>query len=342
MSLTKINSIVFPDSTITETLTVINTTHRRLATVICKDSGFLGVVSDGDIRRALLAGKSMECTIDEIYNKNSFFVSESQSNSEIINILLSNSISHIPLVNDKNRYVKMLSIYELLKKKRDNTVVIMAGGLGSRLKPITDSTPKPMIEIDGKPLLEIILKKFIESGFVKFVFCINYKADMIINHFSDGSQFGVSIEYTHEKKRMGTAGALLLAKDKVSENFLVINGDVLTNFNFNNLVKFQADSNSDCVICTKSHDVPVPYGVVQSQGSDFIGILEKPVYSYNISAGVYMMNRRILKYIPADRFYDMPELIESIKNKYKVSTFPISEYWADIGTMKDLLTARSS
>ena len=190
------------------------------------------------------------------------------------------------------------------------------------------------------PLLEIILKKFIESGFVKFVICVNYKAEMIIDHFSDGSDYGVSIEYTHEKKRMGTAGALLLAKDKVSEDFLVINGDVVTNCDFNYLIKFQSDSASDFVLCTKNHEMTVPYGVVQSNGSDFVGIEEKPVYSYSVSAGVYMMKREMLGYIPPDSFFDMPMLIERIKDKHKVSTFPINEYWADIGTMKDLLAAR--
>ena len=122
----------------------------------------------------------------------------------------------------------------------------------------------------------------------------------------------------------------------------MINGDVVTNCDFNSLAKFQDESRSDFVLCTKSHEVTVPYGVVQSQGSDFIGVQEKPVYSYSIAAGVYMMNRKILTHIPPDCFYDMPMLIENIKNKYKVSTFPINEYWADIGTMNDLLTARNS
>ena len=141
---------------------------------------------------------------------------------------------------------------------------------------------------------------------------------------------------------MGTAGALLLAQDKVTEEFLVINGDVVTNFDFNNLVKFQKESNSDFVLCTKNHEVTIPYGVVQSQGSSFIGVQEKPVYSYSISAGVYIMDRKMLNYIPPDCFYDMPMLMETIKDKHKVSTFAISDYWADIGTMKDLFSVRNT
>ena len=194
MSIKKIKSIVFPESSIREVLTVIDTTHRRLATVIGKDGIFLGVVSDGDIRRALLNGVSMEGRISEIYNKRSITASENQSHKEIIDILLSNSISHIPLLSDKKHYIKMLSIYELLQEKHKNTVVIMAGGLGSRLSPITDSIPKPMVEIDGEPILEIILKKFIEHGFVNFIFCTNYKADKIINNSKSNLHCRVNFE----------------------------------------------------------------------------------------------------------------------------------------------------
>ena len=343
MSLRKIESTIHPMSTIKKALEVIEATHRRLACVIGDDQKFLGVISDGDIRRSILEGKSLEEPIINLYNRESVVANTKQSDKEIVNVLISNSISHVPIVDGNNFYIKMLSIYELLQeKKRKNSVLIMAGGLGTRLRPLTNTLPKPMLEVNGEPLLEIIIKKFIEQGFVDFIISTNYKSEKITDYFGDGSGFGVSIVYTKEEKRMGTAGPLLLASDKLSDKFIVINGDIVTNIDFKKLADFHNEKKADFTVCTRKYEVKIPYGVVKIDNNKFKGVTEKPSYSYDINTGIYMMNRSVLNYIPIDEFYDMPELIENLKNQKKnIFVFSIREYWSDIGTMNDLLKARS-
>jgi NDP-sugar pyrophosphorylase family protein len=214
----------------------------------------------------------------------------------------------------------------------------MVGGLGTRLRPLTDKTPKPMLPVGGKPILQTIVEKFASYGFVNIVMCIGYKSHIIQEFFEDGSRFGVNIEYIVEEKRMGTAGALSLLSEeqKSKEPFFVMNGDLLTNVNFESMLEFHLEQEAKATMCVREYDFQVPYGVVNIENGEIQSIEEKPVHSFFVSAGIYLLDASILEMIPKDTFYDMPTLFEEmIKQESKTVSFPIREYWLDIGRMDE-------
>jgi NDP-sugar pyrophosphorylase family protein len=218
----------------------------------------------------------------------------------------------------------------------------MVGGLGTRLRPLTQDTPKPMLPVGGKPILQTIVEKFASYGFVNIVMCVNYKSEIIQNHFGDGSRFGVTIEYIFENERMGTAGALSLLSQRPEEPFFVMNGDLLTNVNFEHLLEFHEHHNAVATMCVREYDFQVPYGVVNIQEGKIITIEEKPVHKFFVSAGIYMLEPKSIEHIPSNTFYDMPTLFEKlIAMNENALSFPLREYWLDIGRMEEYEKANS-
>jgi NDP-sugar pyrophosphorylase family protein len=212
----------------------------------------------------------------------------------------------------------------------------MAGGLGQRLQPLTENCPKPLLKVGGKALLETTLENFCEEGFKYFYFSVNYRAQMIMDYFGDGSRWGVSIKYLHEKKRLGTAGALSLLPIKPLEPVLIMNGDILTKINTAKLLKFHLENRSAATICVKEQRNQIPYGVVDFEKNQLRNIDEKPVQHFFINAGIYVISPEVLDYVPEDTFFDITDLIKAImKDKKEITVFPIREYWIDIGRLDD-------
>jgi NDP-sugar pyrophosphorylase family protein len=212
----------------------------------------------------------------------------------------------------------------------------MVGGLGSRLWPLTENTPKPMLKVGDKPIVQTIIERFCEYGFVNIVMCVNYKSHIIQDYFGDGSEFGVNIEYIFEEERMGTAGALSLLRSIPEGPFFVMNGDLLTNVNFEHLLTYHTESEAYATMCVREYDFQVPYGVVNIEGHNILSIEEKPVHRFFVSAGIYMLSPEAIRHIPENKFYDMPTLFEKlIEYKEKVVSFPIREYWLDIGRIEE-------
>jgi NDP-sugar pyrophosphorylase family protein len=213
----------------------------------------------------------------------------------------------------------------------------MAGGLGTRLRPLTETLPKPMLRVGGRPMLEIILDNFVSQGFKNFFISINYLGHIIQEHFGDGSKFGVSITYLSESKRLGTAGALSLLPEGITENIVVTNGDVLTRLNLRALLDFHNALHSSATICVREFSTQVPYGVVEVADQVVQKIEEKPNVQRLVNAGIYVLNPKLLSQIPKDTYIDMPDLLNSMLKKDQViGAFPIREYWADIGRVTDL------
>jgi NDP-sugar pyrophosphorylase family protein len=218
----------------------------------------------------------------------------------------------------------------------------MAGGLGTRLRPLTDDIPKPLLKVGNKPILETIIRNFAEHGFVNITISLNYKGDMIKDYFGDGSDFGVNIDYVEENKRLGTAGALSLLKENPHEPFFVMNGDLLTDVNFSHLLDFHSFGNSTATMCVREYEYQVPYGVIQTKDSDITSIVEKPIQKFFVNAGIYVLSPSVFNDIPENEFFDMPTLFNIlIEKQKKVSSFPIHEYWLDIGRMSDFEQAQS-
>lgn len=337
------NIILGTNSTIKEALEIIDSGAMKIALVLDGDNKLLGTISDGDIRRGLLNGLTLTDSIEPVIFRNPTVCSINDSKEDILEIAVEKKIYQIPIVDLNGVLVGIDEIDELLTPpKYSNKVILMAGGLGSRLRPLTDEMPKPLLEVGNKPILETIIGNFSKYGFKHVILSVNYKSQMIEDYFGDGSRFGVEIEYVHEDKRMGTAGALSLMKEQLTEPFFVMNGDLLTNVNFEHMIEYHLSNRSVATMGVREYDFQVPYGVVNIDGYQVKSIVEKPVHKFFVSAGIYMLNPECLSYIPHEQYYDIPSLFEKmIEDDQSIVSFPIHEYWLDIGHMDDFHRAQN-
>jgi NDP-sugar pyrophosphorylase family protein len=278
-------------------------------------------------------------SIKDIYFKTPTVVTINNTKEEIINICTTKKIYQIPVVDENNIVVAIKILDELLKPQyHKNKVVLMVGGLGTRLRPLTDTTPKPMLPVGGKPILQTIVEKFVSYGFVNIIMCVGYKSSIIQNFFEDGSKFGAKIEYILEDKRMGTAGALSLLSNsqRPKEPFFVMNGDLLTNVNFENMLEYHISQNAKATMTVREYDFQVPYGVVSVDDGKIISIQEKPTHSFFVSAGIYILDCLCIDMIPKNEFYDITTLFENmINNNDNIVSFTLREYWLDIGRVDE-------
>lgn len=325
------------NATIKEALGIIDSGAMQIALVVDDNDKLLGTLTDGDIRRGILRGLDLDSSIETIVFKEPAIAKISSTKEEILKIALSKKLHQIPIVDDNGIVLDLKEIEELVEPKiKTNRVILMVGGLGTRLRPLTQDTPKPMLKVGNKPILQTIVEKFAEYGFVNITMCVNFNASIIRDYFGDGKEFGVNIDYVLEQKRMGTAGALSLLKERPSEPFFVMNGDLLTNVNFEHIFNYHTLHKATATMCVREYDYEVPYGVVKMNDNKITAIAEKPVQKFFVSAGIYMLSPEILDLIPKNEFYDMPALFEKlIKLSKNVISFPIREYWLDIGRMEE-------
>jgi len=297
--------------------------------VVDSDNVFVGLITDGDIRKAIL---NKQLDLEHIINKHPHKMDINTTLQERIRFLKSIHRRHLPLVDKDDKYVDFFVLDDLEFNSKPNYVVIMAGGLGSRLGELTKTTPKPMLRVGKKPILETIIKNFIDHGFNKFYISVNYKSEQIIDYFGDGEDLGVKIKYIHESKRLGTAGALSLIEDEVKAPLLVSNGDVITTLNFENMLDFHCGRNSSATMCVREHEYNVPYGVVESINGKIKALKEKPKVKLEVNTGVYILDPEVVSQVPKDTFFDMPELFELLMEKgLDTYTYKLDEYWVDIG-----------
>jgi dTDP-glucose pyrophosphorylase len=334
---------ILAKSTIEEALSVIDAGGVKIALVVDNNNRLLGTLGDGDVRRGLLRKIKLEDTIENIYFKNPITANQGSSKESLLNLCSTNEVAQLPIVDKDMKVIDLFTLdEELLKKKHENQVVLMVGGLGERLRPLTENTPKPMLNVGGDPILKTIVKGFVDKGFTNIIMCLGYKANQIEDYFKDGSDFGANIKYIVEERRMGTAGALSLIKEKIDKPFFVMNGDLISNINYEQILDFHEKQNSKATMCVCEYDIQVPYGVVNLINEDIISIEEKPIHSFFINAGVYLLNPECINFIPTDEFYDMPSLFEKmILNGNKTISFPLKEYWLDIGRISDYKRANS-
>ncbi len=330
------------DSTIKEALEVIDKAAMQIAVVTDSDNKLIGTITDGDLRRGFLKGLDLNQNIEKVIFRNPTVATINHTKEEILKLAVSKKIHQIPVVDDKGKVLGIQEIQELIEpKNKTNKVFLMVGGLGKRLRPLTENTPKPMLKIGNKSILEIIVERFAQYGYTNIVMCANYKYHAIKDFFGDGSKFGVNIEYILEKKRMGTAGALSVLREKPLEPLFVMNGDVITNVNFDHMMNYHMANNSIATMGVKEYDIMVPYGVVNTHKGVIKSIEEKPSHRFFVNAGIYILNKEILDLVPKNKFYDMTDLFEEIiEKKLKGISFPIYEEWTDIGQEDELERAR--
>jgi dTDP-glucose pyrophosphorylase len=314
----------------------------KIVLVVDGDDRLLGTVTDGDVRRGILKGVGLEESVEGIMNTRPRVASIDQSRDSIRELMAATLLHHIPLVDGEGRVIGIEVIDEVIgsQSQRDNWVLIMAGGLGTRLLPLTENTPKPLLKVGGKPLLETILENLIEQGFGKFYLAVNYRAEMVKEHFRDGARWGVEIRYLEEDARMGTAGALSLIPEAPDQPIIVMNGDLLTKVSFGALLDYHGEHGAIATMAVREYDFQVPFGVVETDHHKVVSIEEKPVHRFFVNAGIYILDPACLTRVPKGQIYDMPTLLNGLMaDEMTVCAFPIRELWVDIGHLEDFQKA---
>jgi dTDP-glucose pyrophosphorylase len=335
------NSILLPiTSTIAMVIGNLNESQLKIVIIISKEGELEGTVSDGDVRRGLLKGYSLNDSVEKILHRDAIIAPKEMTEDIVIMLMKANKIQQVPIVDSKRRVIGV-HIWDLIydiQKKLNNTIVIMAGGFGKRLLPFTLDCPKPMLLIRGKPMLEHIIDKAKSQGFTNFIISIHYLGHLIEEHFGDGSGFGVNIKYIKENKPLGTAGSLSLLDIKSNEPFIVTNGDLITEINYNSLIEYHLRHRAIATMAVSEYEWQNPFGVVKLNGFEIMNIDEKPISKSHINAGVYVFNRSIFKYLVNNCYCDIPSLFEKLRNngEYTVA-YPIHEVWNDVGVPEDYL-----
>jgi len=325
-----------PEASMREVMASIDKGAKQIALIVDCDDHLLGTVTDGDIRRALLSGMDMQALAKEFMNANPITGIIDESPALWQRTMQRHSLRHLPLLDSKGRFCDLAQLRQPLEPERTNTVVLMAGGLGTRLRPLTESMPKPLLSVGDKPILQTIIENFVDQGFNQFVLCINYQGEKIKQFCGDGSKWNATITYIEEENPLGTAGALSLLKDKPDQAFFVMNADLLTKVDYVRLLDFHQKQGHIASMCIREYRHQIPYGVVKLDEHRILNVIEKPNYYYYVNAGIYCLSPDVLHYIPKDGYFDMTELfIKLIKLSKCVGSFPLREYWMDVGRMDD-------
>ncbi len=312
--------------------------------MVVNDAGELeGTISDGDIRRGLLKGLDLNSSIESVTRHNPLVVPPEMGRDMVMQLMVANKIQQIPVVNE-HRHVVGLHLWDEITTPptRTNLMVIMAGGMGTRLRPHTENCPKPLLPVAGKPMLEHIIERAKREGFSHFVLAIHYLGNMIEDYFGNGERLGVKIDYLREQSPLGTAGALGLLAPYPDSPFVVTNGDVITDIRYGELLDFHIRHEAVATMAVRVHEWQHPFGVVQTQGVEIVGFEEKPVARSHINAGVYVLEPDALCVLSADTHCDMPTLFERLQVQAKRTVaYPMHEPWLDVGKPDDLKQANT-
>lgn len=334
-------AILTPNATIEQAILNLDQVAIKIVLIVNENNELVGTISDGDIRRGLLKGLDLNSQITNIIHRNALVVPPEIGRDMVMQLMVANKIQQIPVV-DEHQHIVGLHLWDEIttQPKRDNLMVIMAGGMGTRLRPHTENCPKPLLPVAGKPMLEHIIERAKLEGFSHFVLAVHYLGYMIEDYFGNGERLGVRIDYLREKTPLGTAGALGLLDPLPPLPFVVTNGDVITDIHYGELLDFHIRHNAAATMAVRVHEWQHPFGVVQTQGVDIIGFEEKPVARTHINAGVYVLEPEGLSVLSAGEDCDMPSLFERLQEKAeRTVAYPMHEPWLDVGRPDDLQSA---
>lgn len=332
-----------PHSSIRQAIECIDQSGLGIALITDADYRLVGTLTDGDIRRAILAGFTLDSIIAGILPESAPIAASYGTNSaDLLHLMKSKVVRHIPLLDSAGKVLDLVTLDDLVT---DTTIpikaVIMAGGLGTRLRPLTDDTPKPMLPVGDRPVMEWMIDQIRQAGISKVNVTTHYKSEKIVQHFGDGSTFGVNIDYVNESQPLGTGGALgLLAPS--DEPLLVINGDILTHVDFRALFDYHKSHGADVTMGVRQFEMQVPYGLIECQGNQVRTLKEKPSLTVLVNAGIYLLEPLVYKYIPRGKHFNITDLIQwLIDDGRKIISFPIFEYWLDIGQHAEYAKAQA-
>lgn len=333
--------LIAPDTPLRKAIAKIDAASTQVALVVDSDRRLLGTLSDGDVRRGLLAGVDLTDPVKRCMFRSPTTARVGESREAIVAKMRGLMLHQIPVLDNSGRVVDLKTIDDYLTvPARENWVIIMAGGLGTRLKDLTHETPKPMLIVGGRPLLEIIIRRFVEQGFRHIWLSVNYHAEQIEKHFGDGSAFGAEVSYLREDKRLGTAGALSLLPQAPNAPLLVTNADLLVTVDYGEILDAHVASGAVATMGVREYEYQIPYGVVRTEEDQIAELEEKPVHQALVNAGIYVLAPDVLMHVPDDAFFDMPELFAAlIGGGERTRCHRIDGYWLDIGRHEDYYKA---
>ncbi|MGR5474802.1 nucleotidyltransferase family protein [Vibrio astriarenae] len=338
-------TLISNTSTIKQALEIINSEALRVAVVVDESDKLLGMITDGDIRRGLLDDLTLSDSVTKVMNCSPITAGVAISKNDLVQLMEAKQILSVPLLDNDGKIVGLETLHSALSKNTyENPIFIMAGGFGTRLRPLTDNCPKPMLKVGDKPILETVINRFINAGFCNFYISTHYMPEQIKSYFGDGSKLGVTISYVYEETPLGTGGAIGLLPESMPQNLplIMINGDVLTKVDFERLLNFHIENDADATMCVREYDYQIPYGVINGDGNQITSMVEKPVQRFFVNAGIYVVSPRVIQSVEKNQKIDMPTLLEQhMKERQKVLMFPIHEYWLDIGRMDDFKRAQT-
>jgi dTDP-glucose pyrophosphorylase/CBS domain-containing protein len=337
------------ETSIRDVMSCIDRNKKGIVLVVDSEYKLVDTITDGDIRRAILADVNLKLPIQTLLDRRTHSLYRTPLTapvttpvSELMRMMNESSLRHIPLLDEKGRVVDIAMLNDLVKEfELPLTAVVMAGGHGKRMLPLTEKVPKPMLPVGDRPLLERMIEQLRKAGIRRVNLTTHYKGEMIAEHFGDGKKFGVDIRYVQENEPLGTAGALGLVKT-TDEPLLVVNGDLLTQVNFSAMLDFHRENQADMTVAVRQYEFRVPFGVVETEGVKITHIEEKPLLRHFINAGIYLLNPGLCQYIQNGQNCDMTDLIARIiQEGRRVVSFPIREYWLDVGKEEDYLQAQT-
>lgn len=340
-------STLLPETaTIHDAAIKIEENQAKIVLVVDDNRKLVGTITDGDVRRGLINGLTFQDNIQNIIFRSptTVLATQAKDKSYLLKLMQKYDVRQIPIIDNEGRIAGLETDHSIKEvEKKENWVVLMAGGEGKRLRPLTEKTPKPMLSMGSKPMLEVIIEHFTKHGFYKFYISVKYKAEIIKSYFKDGSEFNVQIKYLEEEESLDTAGALGLLPTDLAKPFIIMNGDILTKTNFDHLLSFHLNHNASATMCVREYDFQIPYGVVKTNDMRFDSIQEKPNLSFYVNAGIYVLSPEVLKYIKPQNPLKMTDLFINLKETgNSCYTYLIHEYWSDIGKLEDYKQAQNT
>lgn len=328
------NMVLTNSSTFKDAIKILDQNGNGFLAIVDENQKLIGILTDGDIRRAILDNKT---NLLDIINKDPMTMDRGLTRQNVVHRLKELHRKHMPIIDQDGILHDVITLDDEEFDLKPNWVVIMAGGLGTRLGELTKDTPKPMLEVGNKPMLEHIIEMFVSHGFTKFMLSVNFKAKLIKEHFKDGQDFGIEIKYLEETKRLGTGGALSLIDLDLDEPFFVINGDVITSIDYEKLLDYHKENTSSATMCVRKSSYQIPYGVIElDKKNNIIALSEKPKYEFFINTGIYVLSPEVLEYVPKDEFFDLPSLFKLLnEDGHLTKSYEISDYWIDMGHPED-------
>lgn len=335
--------LVPPTASVMEALHAINDGGAEVAFVSDETRRVIGLLTDGDLRRALLRGLPLSSrSLEDVMTRNFVSVRAETGRAEVLDIMRARKVDQIPVLDEEGRLVALHLLREFVTPvQRPNWAVIMAGGKGERLRPITEAIPKPMVRVAGVPILERLVHHLVGVGIQRIFIAVNYLGHQIEEHFGDGSGFGIGIEYLREQEPLGTGGALSLLPEPPAESILLLNGDLITQLDFGAMLDLHNARGSAITMGVKPYSLSVPYGVAEVQDGRLVELREKPVHRMLVNAGIYTLDPATLAHVPPGRYLPITELIQQRKDAGDaIGVHVIEEDWIDIGQPEQLSQAR--